>query len=111
VLKVTEYMKRADLAVSSQGRTVYELACMGVPSIILAQNEREMTHTFATMKNGFINLGYGKNVSTDAIINTLKWLIDTPSIRSNMRDLMLKHDFRGADKRLKEIILGDGGNE
>lgn len=111
VLKVTEYMKQADLAVSSQGRTVYELACMGVPSIILAQNEREMTHTFATMKNGFINLGYGGNVSTDAIVNTLKWLIDTPSIRSNMRDLMLKHDFRGADKRLKEIILGDADNE
>ena len=111
VLKVTEYMKKADLAVSSQGRTVYELACMGVPSIILAQNEREMTHTFATMKNGFINLGLGKNVSTDAITNTLKWLIDTPNIRSNMRALMLKHDFRGAEKRLKEIILGDEDHE
>ena len=111
VSRVTEYMKNADLAVSSQGRTVYELACMGVPSIILAQNEREMTHTFATMKNGFINLGLGKNVSTDAIGNTLKWLIDTPNIRSNMRALMLKHDFRGAEKRLKEIILGDEDNE
>ena len=63
------------------------------------------------MKNGFINLGLGKSVSIDAITNTLKWLIDTPNIRSNMRALMLKHDFRGAEKRLKEIILGDEDNE
>ena len=111
VSKVTEYMKHADLAVSSQGRTVYELACMGIPSIILAQNEREMTHTFATMKNGFINLGLGKNVSIEAVINTLNWLINTPNIRMNMRDLMLKHDFRNSEKRLRDIILGDEGNE
>lgn len=34
VSKVTDYMKQADLAVSSQGRTVYEIASMGVPAII-----------------------------------------------------------------------------
>lgn len=107
VSKVTDYMKIADLLVSSQGRTVFEIASMGVPAIILAQNEREVQHTFATMKNGFINLGLGANVEVEAIVSTLKWLIDTPNIRHNMRELMLKHDFRKSGQRIKNIILGE----
>ena len=107
VPKVTDYMKIADLAVTSQGRTVFEIASMGVPAIVLAQNERELQHTFATMKNGFINLGLGKNVSIAAVVNTLKWLIDTPNIRYNMRELMLRHELRKSNKRVKDIILGE----
>lgn len=107
VSRVTEYMKQADIAVSSQGRTVYEIASMGIPAIVLSQNEREAMHTFATMKNGFINLGLGKDIEVEAITNTLKWLIDTPNIRKNMRILMLKHDFHGSIQRIKDIILGD----
>ena len=107
VSRVTEYMKKADIAVSSQGRTVYEIASMGVPAVIMAQNEREMTHTFATMKNGFLNLGLGKNIDIDTIVNTLHWLIATPNIRKNMRSLMLKYDFKNNMQRIKEIIIGD----
>lgn len=107
VSRVTEYMKKADIAVSSQGRTVYEIASMGVPAVIMAQNEREMTHTFATMKNGFLNLGLGKNIDVDTIVNTLHWLIDTPNIRKNMRSLMLRYDFKNNMQRIKEIIIGE----
>ena len=107
VMKVSKYMQPADIAVTSQGRTVFEIASLGVPGIILAQNNRELTHTFGTMKNGFLNLGLGVNVSIDAVINTLNWLIDTPNIRANMRLLMLKHDFRHSQNRIKHIVLGD----
>lgn len=106
VSKVTDYMKYADIAVTSQGRTVFEIATMGIPAIILAQNDRELTHTFATMKNGFINLGLGVKVNDQAVLNTIQWLIDTPNIRSNMRELMLNHDFRSSGKKIKNIILG-----
>ena len=111
VPKVSDFMKKADIAISSQGRTVYELSSMGIPSVILAQNDREMTHTFATMKNGFLNLGLGKQIGIDTIVNTLNWLIDTPNIRANMRNLMLKHDFSSSSRRIKEIILGEGKYE
>lgn len=107
VTKVTDFMKTADIAVTSQGRTIFEIASMGVPTVILAQNERELEHTFATMKNGFLNLGLGVQVSVETIVNTLRWLIDTPNIRANMRELMLKHDFKNTTNRIKRIILGD----
>lgn len=107
VSKVTDFMKQADIAITSQGRTIFEVASMGVPAIILAQNERELEHTFATMKNGFLNLGLGAHVSIETIVNTLRWLIETPNIRANMRELMLRHDFKNTTNRIKRIILGD----
>lgn len=111
VPKVTDYMKIADLAITSQGRTIFEIASMGIPAIVLAQNEREMKHSFASMENGFINLGLGKKISTEAIVNTLKWLIDTPKIRYNMHKLMLKRELKKSNKRVKNIILGEENNE
>ncbi len=110
VPRVTEYMKQADLAVTSQGRTIYELATMGVPSIVLAQNSREMTHHFADLENGFIHLGLGNETELGTIQNTIQWLADTPTVRQSMRRLMLRHDFREGINRIKKIILGEADN-
>lgn len=105
VNNISYYMSRADLAFTSQGRTVYELASLGVPAIVLAQNEREKLHTFAQMQNGFLNLGLGKDVSNKTIVNTLEWLINTPQIRKEMQELMLKKDIKnGLDNELKLIL-------
>lgn len=107
VKRVSDYMKEADLAFTSQGRTVFELASLGVPSIVLAQNCREQLHTFAQMQNGFLNLGLGKDVSGDTIEFTFKWLVETEQIRYEMRNLMLRHDLKKGINRVVEIILGD----
>lgn len=107
VERISDYMQKADLAITSQGRTVFELACFGVPSIVLAQNEREQLHTFAQMENGFVNLGLGAQISGRTIIHTLQWLIDTPQIRHEMRNLMLKHDLKKGVKRVVDIILNE----
>ena len=104
---VSKYTKQADIAVTSQGRTIYELASMGVPSIVLSQNTRETTHSFATMKHGFLNLGLGEIVDTETISNTLTWLIETLNIRKNMHELMLKCDLKSGLERCKKIILGE----
>ena len=104
--KVSEYMKEADIAITSQGRTIFELAAMGVPSIVLSQNEREQTHTFAQMDHGFLNLGL-KDVSADLVKNTLDWLINTPPIRRNMYDLMTCLPIREGVTRVKSIILNE----
>lgn len=104
---VSKYTKQADIAVTSQGRTIYELATMGLPSIVLSQNPREATHSFATMRHGFLNLGLGECIDTETIINTLLWLIETPNVRKNMHELMLKCDLKSGLERCKKIILGE----
>lgn len=111
VPRVTKYMKNADLALTSQGRTIFELASMCVPAVVLSQNEREMTHTFASMKHGFINLGLGNRNSFEGIYNTLLWLVNTPVIRRDMYNLMKKCKLRSGLERVKNIILGEQDNE
>lgn len=105
VKRVSDYMRNADLAFTSQGRTVFELASLGIPSIVLAQNEREQHHKFAQMQNGFLNLGLGKDISSETIESTFKWLVDAKQIRYELRTLMLKHDLKKGIKRVIDIIL------
>lgn len=104
---VGRVMRDADLAISSQGRTTFELASLGVPAIVLAQNERERLHKFAQMGNGFINLGLGSEVSDADILGTIEWLLNAPTIRREMRSLMLECDFRHGIDRVVNIILGE----
>ncbi|WP_165173301.1 cytidylyltransferase domain-containing protein [Adlercreutzia sp. ZJ242] len=107
VVRVSDHMKLADMAFSSQGRTTFELASMGVPTIVLAQNEREQLHRFAQMDNGFINLGLGSEVSDEDIRSTFEWLSGSVSIRKEMRRLMLDNDLKSGIGKVKRIILGE----
>ncbi len=104
---ITQYMGKADLAISSQGRTMLELVAMGVPTILMAQNEREATHEFGSLRNGFLNLGLGRTVQTDTIRETVQWLIHCSQIRKGMRDEMLAKDLKHGIGRVKQIILGE----
>lgn len=105
VKRMTALMQNAHLAFTSQGRTVFELAAMGVPSIVLAQNEREQLHTFANMSNGFLNLGLGENVDENTLHSTFMWLAGSPQIRREMRKLMLKRNLRAGTGRVISKIL------
>lgn len=107
VSNISHYMLQADLAFSSQGRTMLELAFIGVPTIILAQNRRELTHEFGYLQNGFINLGYGLEVEEKTISNTLNWLISSPQVRFQMHKEMKKNDLKYGFDRVKKIILGE----
>jgi len=111
VKRVSAYMSKMDLAITSQGRTVYELASMGVPSIVLAQNEREAEHVFAGIQNGFINLGLGSQTDAVTIISTIRWLITTPNVRKEMRKLQLAKDFSKGHERVIRLILDDTDEE
>ena len=107
VPRVTKYMREADLAITSQGRTVFELAAMGIPSIVVSQNARETTHSFARMEHGFLNLGLGTMIEQTILENTLHWLISTPAVRKNMHDLMIACPLRDGIDRVRNIILGE----
>lgn len=107
VAHVSTYMKTADLAFTSQGRGAYELASLGVPAIVFAQNERELEHEFAQLGNGFINLGLGSYIDDASILNTFRWLERSPEIRREMRKLMLSNDLKKGINRVRRIILGE----
>lgn len=105
VKRMTEYMGKADIAISSQGRTMLELASMEVPTILMAQNKREQHHEFGYLQNGFINLGLGSEVEDDTIKQTLLWLINSPQIRKQMKAQMKKKDLKSGIHHVKNIII------
>ncbi|MBW2017501.1 MAG: NTP transferase domain-containing protein [Deltaproteobacteria bacterium] len=88
--KISEYMTAADMAITSAGRTVLELASIGVPTIVIAQNSRETRHTVASGDNGIINLGHRKDVTDDVIREAVERLMEDEALRARMRDRMLR---------------------
>lgn len=104
---VSEYMSKADVALSSQGRTMFELAHMTVPTVVIAQNKRELTHEFGYLANGFINLGLGENIDVSTIRETLTWLYRSPQIRKQIKMQMSGYQLEKGIHRVKKLILGE----
>ena len=72
---MSRMMEGADLAICSAGRTVYELAHMRVPGMVLAHHEREARHTFARPRNGFAFAGVLDKVGDTRIRNVFLALL------------------------------------
>jgi spore coat polysaccharide biosynthesis predicted glycosyltransferase SpsG len=104
VKNISDYMTKADICFSSAGRTTYELALLGVPTIVLAQNDREMTHFFCYESNGFKNLGLGKDVDINNISEAFQDIVASYELRKKMQKLMLQNDIRGGKKRVINLI-------
>lgn len=108
VKNMAEHMANADIIFSSAGRTMYEIAMVGTPAVIISQNHREMTHLFGHNYNGFINLGLHSNVSREEIISTFSRLLSDKGLRVLMSRRMLQHDLRKGIDRVYSIIMSKG---
>ena len=102
--KISDYMLNSDIIFTSAGRTVYEIACLGIPTIVIAQNDRELTHYFAHPENGFINLGLGKNIEENEIIKIFRDLTNNYDERILMQQRMLKNNIRSGKKHVISLI-------
>jgi spore coat polysaccharide biosynthesis predicted glycosyltransferase SpsG len=101
---ICDYMTNADIIFTSAGRTTYEVASLGVPCIVLAQNERETTHFFASREYGFENLGLGTAVSGGRILENFRHIVDSFQTRQHMSGLMKKADLKKGRARVKALI-------
>ena len=104
ISNISDYMFQADLIFTSAGRTVYEVASIGTPTIVMAQNKREMTHFFASVEYGFSNLGLGYEVSNEDIMFEFISLVNSFEGRKHMSELMKKQDLKSGRKRVHKLI-------
>ncbi|WP_044957452.1 cytidylyltransferase domain-containing protein [Butyrivibrio sp. LC3010] len=98
-----ELMSSCDIGMTSRGRTGYELALLGIPSIAMAQNKREEKHSFVSNENGFSYIGLNP---PDEIIesNLQMYLKMRKDSRQKFQDELLSHDLRGGRKRVISLI-------
>jgi len=103
---ISNIMERAEVAISSNGRTVYELAHMNIPAIVLSQNDREKTHCFACEKNGFIHLGIYKGEESDqAVCDALRRLVEEQDYRRRFFSRLQHSDFARNKSKVVQRIL------
>ena len=101
---ISEHMKKANIIFTSAGRTTYEIASLNVPAIVLAQNERELSHFFASEEYGFTNLGLGYNVSNEEVLKIFSNLTNNYEARKQIGTLMAKADLHSGRKRTLKLI-------
>jgi CMP-N-acetylneuraminic acid synthetase len=104
-------MYNADICFTSAGRTTYELALVGTPSIVLAQNQRELTHFFADEANGFISLGLGEGVSKHDIESSFISLVNDGSQRRFMFNKMKNNNIHRGKNKVIQLIKRQIENE
>ncbi len=101
---LSELVYNADIVFTSAGRTTFEIASIGVPAIVLSQNEREATHFFASEGFGFINLGLGYNVPKKKIIDAFKWLCENYKKRSELSKIQRSQKIRNGRENVLHLI-------
>lgn len=105
VSNMPELMSKCDIGITSRGRTGYELAILGIPSISMAQNHREEKHSFVCNENGFTYIGL--NPADEIIETNIKmYLSMSKSSRERFHEMLLNHDLRGGRKRVMSLING-----
>ena len=103
VATMPEHMSSCDIGITSRGRTGYELAMLGIPSIAMAQNKREEKHGFVCNENGFSYIGL--NPADEIIESNLQmYLRLSKESRQRFQDMLLSHDLRGGRKRVMSLI-------
>ena len=104
ISNISNYILKADLIFTSAGRTVYEVASIGTPAIVMEQNKREMTHFFASSEFGFSNLGLGYEVEDNDLFIEFIRLVDSFESRKHMNELMLKQNLKSGRKIVQRLI-------
>ena len=98
-------MENIDLAITSNGRTVYELASMNIPTISISQNDRETMHLFSRYSKGVSYLGISCNVSDEQLYLTIKELIENRDKRYKMYKSLSEINLRKGVKTVKNEII------
>jgi CMP-N-acetylneuraminic acid synthetase/spore coat polysaccharide biosynthesis predicted glycosyltransferase SpsG len=89
-------MHASDLVITSAGRTVYEAAMTGTPTLVLAQSAREATHAHLSLDAGVVFLGIGTLTDDSHVVETVRRLLS---------DVALRREF---SQRLRSSVDGRG---
>ncbi|MEM2136791.1 MAG: UDP-2,4-diacetamido-2,4,6-trideoxy-beta-L-altropyranose hydrolase [Candidatus Methanomethylicia archaeon] len=105
VKSMAKIVYNSDIAVTSKGRTVYEIASLAIPCIAIAQNDRETRHLFADLSKGVLSLGYANNITENDIAIALKKLIDDYGLRLMLHQKLKKFDLKQSINNVINIIF------
>jgi len=105
VRSMAKLVYNSDIAVTSKGRTIYEIASLAVPCIAIAQNEREMRHLFAEVSKGVLSLGSAYSVTVNDIAMALRRLIDDYEFRLKLHQRLKRFNLKQGINNVIDILF------
>jgi spore coat polysaccharide biosynthesis predicted glycosyltransferase SpsG len=108
---MSRMMEGADLAICSAGRTVYELAHMRTPAVVMAHHERELSHRFARAVNGFSWLGLMQPVFHSARLRRAFLRMLDPDMRAKLFERQNRFHFAKNKSHVVQRIVRLLGSE
>jgi UDP-2,4-diacetamido-2,4,6-trideoxy-beta-L-altropyranose hydrolase len=105
-LNLSQLMASSDLAITAGGLSMFELACVGTPSLVVCAERFEVPTAERLETYGAVrSLGFGNDVAEPKIAATLTELLEDGSQRATMaqkgREIV---DGRGAERIVSEIL-------
>ena len=110
VTELADLMIEADLAIAAGGNTMYELCYLGVPSLIIAQNDHQLEFAKGLAKVGAVkSLGLHSQVSKGEIVDAVRNFLGDYGLRKKMskrgREIV---DGKGCERIVKKIMNAVG---
>ena len=82
---IAELMLEADVVVCSGGMSVYEIAALSTPGVVLSQNAHEDARMRVFARHGTIEyLGLGTEVNEERLLGAVRALLADPARRREM---------------------------
>ena len=104
VPNISEFMFNADLIFTSNNKSLYEICSIGVPTIVISQDDRENSHSFANINNGFVNLGLGEYLNPQILIEEFAKLVNDYELRLNLQNKMLSFNLKHGFENIVAVI-------
>lgn len=105
VSMMAKHISKADIVITANGRTIYEVASFGIPCISISQSEREQKHLFVSFSGGVKDLGLGTVVAQKHITAAVKELMESYPLRKHMHESLIHFDLRGGVSRVLDLIF------
>ena len=100
---LAKYLRDTDFAIISNGRTVFEVACMTVPVLSVAVNEREKSHSFVKDYNIGKHIIFNKNTFSKNISSDIQYMLKSEN-RKKYKSNLKKLELLNGVERVIQII-------
>lgn len=94
----------ADLVITSNGRTVYEITAIGTPCISISQNKREAKHLFTKICDGILDLGLATQLTQQELAQAIAKIVKSYRERKQMNRNMREFNLRGGTHNTLRLI-------
>jgi len=96
-------INKSDFVITTNGRTVFEIASLNIPFISISANPREEEHKFSSNSDGGLYLGLYSDISNQKIKNAIAKMIDLKFRKKCVKNLKKYDLINGVNTVVKKI--------